>query len=356
MNTFEVISAGRGQPELSVLMPVYQQERFVVEALASVLGQRDVVAEVIVSDDASTDATWGRVQHALETAAPHPHRLVVRRGRTRLRRDHTIVLAERAVADVVMVAHGDDVSEPGRARLVVDVLTKTRAVLTGSRCLTIDSAGRTTPTPPANDVDLAPRGIISPADTLSIDGEFVGAVLAWRKAPMAAFPRLDSAYLASGHDFLLPFRAALAGGATVIPEPLVRRRVHAGSWSNAIWDRRRQETIDFGRHLSLLGANRAMRSDLLWAHDLGLINVDEEKLLTSQLVELEQGRLREIMRVHDALIGDGLVPLWVSGQEANLAYRGSLGTVLARRARLWGPVELGLATARRVRDRRQSRR
>ena len=44
-------------PEVSVIIPTRNRRALVCEAVASVLAQRDCVAEVIVVDDGSTDDT-----------------------------------------------------------------------------------------------------------------------------------------------------------------------------------------------------------------------------------------------------------------------------------------------------------
>ncbi|HHQ41904.1 MAG TPA: glycosyltransferase family 2 protein, partial [Chromatiales bacterium] len=44
-------------PEISVVIPCYNAERFVGEAVESALGQRGVRHEVIVVDDGSTDGS-----------------------------------------------------------------------------------------------------------------------------------------------------------------------------------------------------------------------------------------------------------------------------------------------------------
>ena len=44
-------------PLVSVLMPIFQQERYVAEALRSVMAQTYQPLEIIISDDCSADRT-----------------------------------------------------------------------------------------------------------------------------------------------------------------------------------------------------------------------------------------------------------------------------------------------------------
>lgn len=57
MNTVNRLLRVSQQPDLSVVMPVFNEETRVAEAIERVL-QQDFVAELIVVDDGSTDATW----------------------------------------------------------------------------------------------------------------------------------------------------------------------------------------------------------------------------------------------------------------------------------------------------------
>lgn len=353
-DVFTLARDSRGVPEISILMPVFEQERYVAEAVRSVLAQTDVVAEVIVSDDASTDGTWARAEAATAGAPPHPHRVVLRRGSSRLRRNHTVLLAEHASSPIVMLAHGDDVSAPGRARRLIDALDTTGATLAGSQFRTIDHTGRETADGPEPRADL-PLGLLGPHDLIPWSRVFTGALLAWRPAALAGFARLDRDHAATGHDRVLPFRAGLAGGVTVVPEPLVDRRVHAESWSHGIWDRRSAPAARFGRQLNLLTATRAMQADVVRAVELGLVAPAEADRLQVALEAEAIRRIDDAMGAHDELLNDGLVPLWVSEQEARLAYRGELGAELARRARRWVAIERAAGTARRWRHRVRAR-
>jgi glycosyltransferase involved in cell wall biosynthesis len=66
----------RSNPKIQVYIPVYNDISFLPDAVASILAQRDVDVEVIVSDNASTDGTF----EWLEQAASSDRRIVVHRN------------------------------------------------------------------------------------------------------------------------------------------------------------------------------------------------------------------------------------------------------------------------------------
>ncbi|MHB8096633.1 MAG: glycosyltransferase, partial [Erysipelotrichaceae bacterium] len=55
---FVEIWPGKSSPEISILMPIFEQPKYIKESVISVLNQMGVVAEVIISDDSSSDNTY----------------------------------------------------------------------------------------------------------------------------------------------------------------------------------------------------------------------------------------------------------------------------------------------------------
>jgi glycosyltransferase involved in cell wall biosynthesis len=49
-------------PKLSVLMPAYNAEKYIAEAIESILKQTFTDFEFIIVDDGSTDGTWEIIQ------------------------------------------------------------------------------------------------------------------------------------------------------------------------------------------------------------------------------------------------------------------------------------------------------
>jgi glycosyltransferase involved in cell wall biosynthesis len=93
------------EPDVSVLVITYNHERFIGRALESVLMQRGVQFEVIVSEDCSTDGTLGIVR----AAAAADSRVAVIASERNLGCNETVLRALRAASGrYVSILDGDD--------------------------------------------------------------------------------------------------------------------------------------------------------------------------------------------------------------------------------------------------------
>jgi len=332
----EVLSHGVRSPDVSILLVTFRQETFVAEAVRSVLAQRDVVAEVVLSDDASPDRTFDVVR---EVAAGHrgPHRVVLRRNERNLGIDHVARLVDLASCDVMVLAHGDDVAEPDRAARLHHELTRGGAFVASSNMMNIDERGRALglQNPVGGTCDI-------PASDVATHGwmhTMFGATLAWRRE-VYAFRRLDAAELPIGHDHVVPFRGAVLGGFRYVAEPLVRYRRHDGQWKKRLHAgssaAARREAILAGAASSRLCMLRDVR------HLLGVAGATQEvelRALESLLERSFAALAVEWVAARDELYRDGWRSDWVArdrfeaGLEAALSHPDRLVRVYRRLAR-----------------------
>jgi len=127
-------------PAVSVLMPVRNGERFLAEAVESVLAQSFTDLELVVVDDGSTDST----PRILERIASQDPRLVVRRREPgRNLSEVRNFAAGCARAPLLAPLDADDVALPDRLRLQTGFLAAHPEVgLLGGQALLIDGSGR----------------------------------------------------------------------------------------------------------------------------------------------------------------------------------------------------------------------
>ncbi len=208
------------RPLATLLLLAYQQQATIVAAVEGALQQTYSPLEIVISDDASTDATWAAIQHAVAGYAG-PHRLILNRNPANLGIGaHLNRMVELSRGELLFVAAGDDVSLPQRCSTVVEawLAAQRRPDLIASALLDLDAQGtahgRITPT------DLG--GYRSAADWVARPPHVIGAAQAWTRRVFERFGPLPAGTVAE--DRLMVFRAIVAGGAITLPEPLVQYR------------------------------------------------------------------------------------------------------------------------------------
>lgn len=265
LKDFFEISAAKITPEISILMPIFEQSKYIKDALLSVLKQNGITAEIIISDDASSDNTFEIALSAVKEWLARnecAHRILMRKGLSRLWRDHLPLLVDAASCNIVCQAHGDDLSMPDRARVLLNVFrTFPDASLVASEGLTINEDNKILgkKRPLKGEIKVLK---IDDADIVACSHPYlIGFSQAWRRDLLAPFTRLDRQFAAVAHDRILPFRAALVGDVYLIKSQLVLRREHADAARNSIFDEP-ETNGKFGWSLSRITAKHAMRRDL----------------------------------------------------------------------------------------------
>lgn len=204
----------------------YNQEDYVTEAVHAALAQTGDPLEILISDDASTDETFARIEAAVKGYAG-PHRVLVNRNPVNLGVcEHINRAMSLTSGDPVIVAAADDLSRPDRAEILCNAMALTGGLLAHSDVVPIGH-----PT----DIETFDRSVrpgillmrdwTLPACCLSMS-LYIGATGAWRRTLFDEFGRLPvrDCY----EDLVLGFRAALLDKVTFVREPLVAYRVGQG--------------------------------------------------------------------------------------------------------------------------------
>jgi GT2 family glycosyltransferase len=212
------------RPLVSVLCVAYRQERFVREAVRSILAQSYAPLDIVILDDASPDATGDMIADEL---AHHPGRNDVRFMRNprnlgffgNVRKGLSVARGE-----FVVVFCGDDIMMPLMVEKMVAAWREADVSLVTANAAYIDSDGNdlhrfyTDPTGSYDDSfeALARNGY---------NAVCFGAAIGFERRLFLEFG-YPPEFLAV-EDIMLPFYAYLAKGARYVPEPLIHYRVHA---------------------------------------------------------------------------------------------------------------------------------
>lgn len=302
------MSRGLGPPEISILMPVFEQAEHVRAAVLSVLAQRGVVAEIIISDDSSADGTYSAVHEGIKEALLSktvPHRVVLRRGRQRLWRDHLPLLVEMAQSDIVCQAHGDDLAHADRARKIVEVFRQF------PHCSMVASAYEVIPAHASGELGqklLVPS--ITERQVICGHPNLLGCNMAWRRSRMLGFTRLDTAFSPVSHDRILAFRALLSGSILLLEQSLVQRREHAKQAHRLSFDEP-DPTGMFGWSIMGLVHLFAMKRDLATACAAGLVNPQQQQALASTLDDVIAAVNYDIVESYGTHTRNGLHIAWI---------------------------------------------
>ena len=223
-------------PLVSVVMPVYNGERFIAEAVKSVLASELAELELLVLDDGSSD---GSIAAARAASSGDARVRIIELAHGGVAKARNAGLRE-ARADLIANLDADDAMFPQRLSLQVEFLrAHPECVAVGSRALVVDAEGR-------------PTRIVG---NLFSHEEIDAAHLAGRGGalgnPMATFRRgvalSIGGYLeglhTTGEDHDLWLRMAEVGRLANLPEVLIRYRIHGANVSLSAADRERRHAV-----------------------------------------------------------------------------------------------------------------
>jgi GT2 family glycosyltransferase len=209
-------------PAVSVLMPVYNAESYLAEAVESILGQTFADFELLVIDDGSTDRSGAILE---EYAARDRRVRLTRRPNT----GYTVALNDLlalASGDLVARMDADDVALPHRLERQMDYLrAHPDVVCLGTAVHLIDSAGRyLRDAHPGMDHETIQRLALAADCPLNHP-----SVMMRRAAVLAVggyHPEFEPA-----EDLDLWLRLGEVGRLTSLPEVLMKYRQHVRSFS-----------------------------------------------------------------------------------------------------------------------------
>ena len=203
-----------------MLLLAYQQAATIEAAVRAALAQTCEALEIVISDDASTDATWTTIERTVAGYAG-PHRLVLNRNPTNLGIGaHLNRMVALSTGELLFIAAGDDRSVPERCSVVVDawLAAQRHPDLIASAVLDLDAEGRThgriVPTDLATYRDAA--------DWIARPPYVIGAAQAWTRRVYDRYGPFPAGTVAE--DMLMVFRAIVSGGALTLAQPLVHYR------------------------------------------------------------------------------------------------------------------------------------
>jgi glycosyltransferase involved in cell wall biosynthesis len=317
-DNFVVVHSGSDKPQISIVMPVYNCEEFVSDAVVSILSQQEVVAEILISDDASTDNTFGV---AYKTVVDYisqfgtKHTVSMRIGSLRLVRDHLHLIVNQASCDVVCQAHGDDISHPLRCSVLIRAFNqkdKNISMIFVDPSI-IDYQGKEIGEPKNFSLSNIKVEAVKCADVITTENEIlIGSNMAWRKSAFKDFPQLTTSYCTYGHDRIMAFRSFLVGGCYVIDAPLLKRRFHKKQLHKELLSFEHDHVNFFNFQLIRLSVFSAMKKDLIFLKENNLIKENNADWYVNEVNHLILQTTNFLTNITGNLVADGYVNKWIN--------------------------------------------
>jgi glycosyltransferase involved in cell wall biosynthesis len=208
---------------VSAVIPVYNGEDFLADAVASVLAQTHPVLECIVVDDGSTDST-GRIATDFGASVQ-----LVRQARAgvSVARNHG---AELARGELVAFLDHDDVWLPTKLERQLELLADERNLMAMCGIEVIDSRGEVMVTKRLAPSERLLTGMLLFDGTETLSCSSTGIV---RRDALRSIGGFDPG-LSTSADWDLLLRMLLEGRVASVDEPLVRYRVHEKNMSRRV--------------------------------------------------------------------------------------------------------------------------
>lgn len=210
----------RDKPFLSVIMTVYNGERFLTEAIDSILNQSFADFELIVVDDASHDRTAQLLRDYTDA------RLQVITNKTNIGPYRAANCGLKVARGTLIARHdADDVSLPQRFEVqVARMQAQPELTLLGTSYKVIDAQGTVL------DTSILPADNAQILERLTKGNVFLHGTFMMRRDALEAVDYYREHFPVS-QDYDLSLRLAELGEVAILPEPLYLFRFHRSSIS-----------------------------------------------------------------------------------------------------------------------------
>lgn len=218
-------------PTVSVIFLSFNQEKYVAQALRSVLSQNLATYEVVIGDDDSQDATRSIIEAELHAyGGPAKAILMPRTPNLGIIENMNRCVAASS-GDILVVAAGDDVSQPHRLRCIAEFFeTNPRCHAHYSDARIIDGSGAVMRPRWYKHAETELRRFDIASRHLYQGLRFCGATASYRRDVFLRFGPMRK--VKGGEDGPLALRSLMLGDAAMDPRPLMDWRWHGTNMSH----------------------------------------------------------------------------------------------------------------------------
>jgi glycosyltransferase involved in cell wall biosynthesis len=237
------------KPDVSVLMPVYNGERFLRPAIESILTQTHRNFELVIIDDGSQDASFN-----IASSYNDDRVQVIRLEQNRGLANALNVGIEAAKAPLIARQDQDDCSEPLRLERQLEFLSHHDAIaLVGSQGIVVNDSGT------AIGEVRRPTGMASLQWFSIFDNPFIHTSIVVRAAILRRVGGYDAAYDPFAQDYELWGRIMESHQVANLDDRLVRYRVNDTSTMGAFRENDADQRRQFEAIMQQLTVRQAQR-------------------------------------------------------------------------------------------------
>lgn len=233
-------------PLVSVALMTYNQEKYVREALQSILNQTYDNIEIIVSDDCSKDTTWNIIEAEVDeyrrNGGVHDS-IILNRNESNLGvAKHFELILAKCHGEFIVCQAGDDVSLPQRIDDIVEAWKRNpKATVISHEAICIDEEGK-----------IVGGGTMRTSALMPL-----GAMMAYSRRVYDEFDPISET--GAWEDDVYARRGQMIGEEVCIDKVLMKYRVGAGGISSGKGDVRKKRSMVA---MGCLAAARQSRLDL----------------------------------------------------------------------------------------------
>ena len=248
------------KPLVSYVLTAYNIEDFIEESVKCAFAQTYENLEIILSDDHSTDKTFD-IMKQMAQEYQGPHKVMLNRNEQNLgiTKHMNKCYLELAQGEIIVAAHGDDISTPKRTAVSVEFLqTYPDYTAVSMSMKAVDENGQRLTTN-LHDAVVAEEKHYD----FTTGGNIPAPSRAFYKKVMTTFGPLNDD--CPTEDELITFRALMLGKNALLPQICVYYRKHKGSNSNP----------EFFARFPLEKILKQQNDDMLKAIEMGLISEEQ---------------------------------------------------------------------------------
>jgi len=230
-------------PLVSVCIPVYNGEKYIKETIQSVISQRYDNIEIIVQDNASTDATWNILKDLAQTC---PQLSLKRNERNEGMAPNWNLAINRACGDYIMLLSADDLLAPGFLTACLKVIQNASVDIVTTDHFLLRKGVKV-----KRKISVAQGDYRNFAGTVLLLNPFSINFSLFKKETITRLKREGRLFSESFFtcDYDLWIRAALSGiNVHYIEQPLGTYRVHESNISRQVIRMNRQAALVILRH------------------------------------------------------------------------------------------------------------